>query len=206
MILAVPAPLLLVLVLVLHSLAGALGGGRGDSFGSLLGRGVDGLNPFGSSGSGSGTSGGGFPGYGGAYDTANAVPQYPDQAPASPSDVPDEPTVPDSVFDSPTDTDSASASGSDPATVVEDYFTAINGHDYRTAWNLGGMNLGESYDSFVNGFSNTAQDQVTIESVNGDVVTASLLATNDDQSTQSFSGTYTVTGGVITQFAVQQTG
>lgn len=93
-----------------------------------------------------------------------------------------------------------------PAATVEAYFAAINAQQYQTAWNLGGQNLGESYSTFESGFSNTSQDTVTIASVQGDVVTASLSAVNKDGSTQTFSGTYTVTGNEITTFQVQQTG
>src|SRR6266536_3615735 len=37
----------------------------------------------------------------------------------------------------------------DPETVVRSYFAAINAHDYRKAWQLGGKNLGRSYADFV---------------------------------------------------------
>ncbi len=49
---------------------------------------------------------------------------------------------------SPTPTPSPSATG--PAAVVLAYFAAIDQRDFETAWSLGGDNLGEDYDSFVN--------------------------------------------------------
>jgi hypothetical protein len=99
-----------------------------------------------------------------------------------------------------------SPDATDPGSVVEAYFAAINDQDYQTAWNLGGENQGGSYSAFQAGFADTEQDTVTVDSVSGDVVTASLVAQNDDGTVQNFSGTYTVANGVITDFSVQQTG
>ena len=107
---------------------------------------------------------------------------------------------------SPTSSPTPSPDATDPASVVEAYFAAINAQDYETAWSLGGENLSESYSDFEAGFADTQQDAVTVESVSGDVVTATLAAENDDGTVQNFSGTYTVTNGVITDFSVQQTG
>ncbi len=103
---------------------------------------------------------------------------------------------------SPTPTPSPSATG--PAAVVIAYFAAITQRDYETAWSLGGENLRESYSSFVNGFADTDADVVSVTSVDGDEVNADLVATNEDGTTQDFVGTYTVEGGAITDFAVQQ--
>ncbi|HEY2520898.1 MAG TPA: hypothetical protein VGJ19_12345 [Streptosporangiaceae bacterium] len=101
----------------------------------------------------------------------------------------------------------ASASTDDPASVVDAYFAAINAHDYRQAWALGGSNSGvSSYDQFVTGFATTSHDAVTVLATAGDVATAQLVAEQDDGSTKTFAGTYTVTGGVITGFHVEQTG
>jgi hypothetical protein len=88
--------------------------------------------------------------------------------------------------------------------VVEEYFTAINDHDYARAWALGGDHLSSSYAQFTGGFANTAYDAVTIDSVNGDVVGVQLTATNTDGTQQAFTGTYTVTGQVITSASVRQ--
>ena len=107
------------------------------------------------------------------------------------------PTVGASATDSPT---------TGPAATVEAYFAAINTKQYQAAWSLGGQNIGESFSTFESGFSNTSQDTVTIQSVQGDVVTANLTALNNDGTTQMFSGTYTVTGNEIANFQVQQTG
>jgi serine/threonine protein kinase len=100
----------------------------------------------------------------------------------------------------------ASAPPAGPAATVRAYFAAINAHDYAKAWELGGKNTGSSYSSFVNGFDGTARDKVTVLSVAGRVVSVDLAATQTDGSVQSYQGTYTVTGGVITQSHIEQTG
>ncbi|GAA1986322.1 DUF4352 domain-containing protein [Catenulispora subtropica] len=89
-------------------------------------------------------------------------------------------------------------SASSPQTVVQQYFAAINAHDYALAWALGGKNLqGGSYDSFVQGFATTSSDNVTIIATSGDVVTIQLDATQTDGTHKFFAGTYTVKNGVI---------
>ncbi|WP_328392388.1 protein kinase [Streptomyces sp. NBC_00390] len=88
--------------------------------------------------------------------------------------------------------------------VVEDYFAAINAKDYARAWDLGGKNLGGTYDSFVEGLAETVSDTVTIESVSGDTVTMRLDALQTDGTHQFFAGTYTVRNGVIVAADVQR--
>ena len=90
--------------------------------------------------------------------------------------------------------------------VVYDYFAAINAGDYALAWSLGGRNLqGGSYDSFVQGFSGTAYDSVTILSSVGETVESQLDAVQTDSSHRYFAGTYTVRGGVIVGADIRQT-
>jgi cytoskeletal protein RodZ len=93
-----------------------------------------------------------------------------------------------------------------PAATVRAYIAAINGHHYARAWRLGGRNAGGSYPGFAAGFSGTAHDTLTIVSVHGDVVTASLAAQQTDGTITTFQGTYTVQHGVITGFDVVQVG
>lgn len=93
-----------------------------------------------------------------------------------------------------------------PEDVVRQYFAAITARDYQTAWSLGGDHTGQTYQEFVTGLSTTQTDTVTIDSVDGDTVVADLSATQTDGSTKTYHGTYTVSGAVITQFSVQQTG
>jgi serine/threonine protein kinase len=91
-----------------------------------------------------------------------------------------------------------------PAATVQAYVAAINQHNYPRAWDLGGKNTGQSYNSFASGFNGTASDQVTIVSVSGDVVTVQLAATQTNGSVDDYQGTYTVVDGVITQSDIQR--
>jgi serine/threonine-protein kinase len=90
------------------------------------------------------------------------------------------------------------------AATVRAYYAAINNHRYARAWRLGGRNTGQTYHAFVSGFAGTAHDTVTIQSVSGDLVTAQLAAQQTDGTVKTYRGSYTVEGGVITQFDVQQ--
>lgn len=86
---------------------------------------------------------------------------------------------------------------SDGGAVVVAFYDAINNADYRKAWELGGKNLGGSYDTFAAGFDNTQHDVITIGTTDGDVVHVDLSAQMVDGSLQNWTGTYTVRDGVI---------
>ncbi|MDJ0346983.1 DUF4352 domain-containing protein [Streptomyces sp. PH10-H1] len=90
-----------------------------------------------------------------------------------------------------------SAEGTSPRQVVENYYSAINAHDYLTAWNLGGKNLNGSLQGFIAGFAGTATDAVSVSGVQGNTVSVTLDATQTDGSHRVFSGTYTVRDGTI---------
>jgi len=90
------------------------------------------------------------------------------------------------------------------AATVRAYYSAINHHRYARAWRLGGRNTGETYHAYISGFAGTAHDTVTIQSVSGDVVTGQLVAQQTNGTVKTYQGSYTVAGGVITQFSVQQ--
>jgi hypothetical protein len=90
------------------------------------------------------------------------------------------------------------------AATVRSYYAAINHHRYARAWRLGGRNTGETYHAYISGFAGTAHDTVTIQSVSGDVVTAQLVAQQTNGTVKTYQGSYTVEGGVITRFSVQQ--
>jgi serine/threonine protein kinase len=90
-----------------------------------------------------------------------------------------------------------------PAATVTAYIAAINNHDYVRAWGLGGKNTGHSYNTFASGFAGTANDQLTIVSVAGDVVTVQLAAAQTNGTVKDYEGTYTVVSGVITQSDIQ---
>jgi hypothetical protein len=93
-----------------------------------------------------------------------------------------------------------------PASVVRAFVAAINARDYQRAWLLGGDHLTPSYDQFVAGFASTASDTVTVGPTSGSIVGVLLTAVQTDGTTKFYSGTYTVTGGVITGSNIQQTG
>jgi hypothetical protein len=85
----------------------------------------------------------------------------------------------------------------DPATVVRNFYAAVNRQDYVTAWQLGGMNLGQSYSSFAQGYATTVSSDVTVVSTSGDVVDVVLTAQWTDGTTHEYTGTYTVENGQI---------
>jgi eukaryotic-like serine/threonine-protein kinase len=85
-----------------------------------------------------------------------------------------------------------------PARTVQAYFGAINASNYAKAWRLrGDPGNTKAFRQFVAGFSGTANDKINIIAVRGDVVTAQLIARQTDGSVKFFSGTYTVSNGVI---------
>jgi tRNA A-37 threonylcarbamoyl transferase component Bud32 len=90
------------------------------------------------------------------------------------------------------------------AATVRAYYAAINHHRYLRAWRLGGRNTGETYPAFVSGFTGTAHDGVTVQSVSGNVVTAQVAAEQTNGTVKTYQGTYAVAAGVITQFDVHQ--
>ncbi|HEY2075411.1 MAG TPA: protein kinase [Streptosporangiaceae bacterium] len=82
--------------------------------------------------------------------------------------------------------------------VVREYFAAINDHRYLLAYRLGGHSGSlVGLKAFELGFAGTKHDIVTIDSVNGDVVTATLVAEQTDGTVKKFQGTYTVINGKI---------
>ncbi|MGA8114687.1 MAG: hypothetical protein WCA46_13560, partial [Actinocatenispora sp.] len=93
---------------------------------------------------------------------------------------------------------------SSPEAVVRAYFQAVNQRDYRTAWRLGGSNLGQSYGAFVSGFRGTEHDTVTINDTYDNTVAVHLVAVQTDGSTRSYSGVYTVSDHVISSAHVVQ--
>jgi hypothetical protein len=85
------------------------------------------------------------------------------------------------------------------ARTVIAYYDAINRRDFATAWSLGGSRIagGGGYAKYVNGFATTSWDTVTVTDVRGGTVSIVLSAVQTDGSTRTFSGTYTISGGVI---------
>lgn len=98
----------------------------------------------------------------------------------------------------------AVASIGSPATTVKRYISAINNHEYLRAWRLGGENSGSTYQGFVQGFSTTERDSLTILSVSANVVKARVAALQTNGTVRIYQGTYTVQRGVITGFNIRQ--
>jgi len=85
-----------------------------------------------------------------------------------------------------------------PRAVVQAYFAAINAHQWRKVWNLGGKNFNRSYNQMVAGYHTTAHDTLTSIHVHGDVVTVHLKARHTDGTVRAYRISYTVHDGVIT--------
>ncbi|MGY6025958.1 hypothetical protein [Streptomyces spinosirectus] len=90
--------------------------------------------------------------------------------------------------------------------MVRAYYDAINAHHYRTAWNLGGKRFSPTYGSFVAAFAGTAHDRLQILRVSGPTVAVRLEATQTSGAVKLYSGTYQVSGGVITGARMRQVG
>ncbi|WP_236725354.1 hypothetical protein [Amycolatopsis orientalis] len=85
------------------------------------------------------------------------------------------------------------------AQTVIAYYDALNRRDFLTAWNLGGQRLakGGTYASYVKGFATTSWAALTVTNVRGSTVYVDLSARQTDGSMRSFSGSYTVSDGMI---------
>jgi hypothetical protein len=108
--------------------------------------------------------------------------------------------LPDRV---PTTSTSPSASvttpgAANPATVVENYYRAINNADFEKAWTLGGKNLGQTFTAFATGLAEDTNITVMNLTTAGDTVTAKIKMTAIDGTTEVLNLTYTVVNGVIT--------
>jgi eukaryotic-like serine/threonine-protein kinase len=84
-----------------------------------------------------------------------------------------------------------------PRQVVETYFAAINAHDWRKVWRLGGKHFSASYPAMVAGFQDTSYDVITHISVDGDRVTVYVRAIETTGRAQDYMDTYMVNGSVI---------
>jgi len=98
----------------------------------------------------------------------------------------------------PTPPASSSPAALSPRAVVQAYFAAINAHQWRKVWNLGGKNFNRSYNQMVAGYRTTAYDTLTSIHVHGNVVTVHLKARHTDGTVRTYRISYTVHDGVIT--------
>ena len=92
--------------------------------------------------------------------------------------------------------------------VVQQFYQDINDGDYSDAWALGGDNIGGSdYAGWVAGYDTTVSVSAgTFSAFGSDQVQASLSALQSDGTTNTYEGTYTVSGGVIVAATIVQTG
>ncbi len=96
----------------------------------------------------------------------------------------------------------------DSTAVVQQFYQDINNGDYSDAWALGGDNIGGTdYSGWVAGYDTTVSVSLgTFSAFGSDQVQASLSAVQSDGSTNTYEGTYTVSGGVIVAASIVQTG
>ena len=86
-----------------------------------------------------------------------------------------------------------------PRAVVEAYFAAINSHEWRRVWALGGKNFGQTYSQMVAGYRSTVRDVLSGIVVHGDSVSLRLTARHADGTVHTYQASYVVHHGVITQ-------
>lgn len=94
------------------------------------------------------------------------------------------------------------------AAVVQQFYQDINNGDYSAAWALGGDNIGGSNEAaWAAGYDTTVSVLLgTFSAFGSDQVQASLSALQSDGATNTYEGTYTVSGGVIVAANIVQTG
>jgi hypothetical protein len=91
---------------------------------------------------------------------------------------------------------------------VAQFYQDITDGNYGAAWALGGDNTsnGVSYAGWAAGYSTTASITLaTYSQFGASTVYASLTATQTDGTVKTYSGTYTVNGGVIVAADIVQT-
>jgi hypothetical protein len=92
--------------------------------------------------------------------------------------------------------------------VVQQFYQDINNGDYSAAWALGGDNISGSNEAeWAAGYDTTVSVSLgTFSALGSDQVQASLSALQSDGTTDTYEGTYTVSGGVIVAANIVQTG
>jgi hypothetical protein len=95
--------------------------------------------------------------------------------------------------------------------VVSQYYQDITDHNYSAAWALGGRNIaarnGQTYASWVAGYSTTAQVNVTSSGAwDANRVWCYISATQDSGAVYHYYGTYDVAGGMIVSGHIRQVG
>jgi hypothetical protein len=138
-----------------------------------------------------------------------AVPVTPTATPSPASSATPSPAPAVTVTASPSAAPPASIAGlTNAEAVVTQFYQDITDGNYAAAWALGGDNVssGVSYANWVAGYSTTASIALDSYSQFGaSTVYASLTATQTDGTVKTYSGTYTVSGGVIVAAHIVQT-
>jgi hypothetical protein len=94
----------------------------------------------------------------------------------------------------------------DPAEVVREFYGDLNAGDYAGAWSLGRDIAGTDYASWAAGYATTTGVTGAATDAGGGIVDATFAADHADGSVDTYSGTYTVSGGVIVAADISQTG
>jgi hypothetical protein len=90
---------------------------------------------------------------------------------------------------------------------VREFYGYLNAGDYSDAWTIGGGNVaGADYASWVAGYAGTVAVHGAATGAGGGVVDVQFGAVQSDGSVNTYSGTYTVSGGVIVAADVTQIG
>ena len=94
-----------------------------------------------------------------------------------------------------------------PSAVVAQFYQDITDHNYAAAWALGGDDLGGSdYNSWVAGYDTTVSISLSNTSVwDSGQVHSDLSALQSDGTVKTYTGTYTVSNGVIVGADIVQT-
>ncbi len=122
----------------------------------------------------------------------------PQGSPSAPQASPTQPpsTAPPSNAP-PTSAPAAPGGANSPQAVVQRYIAAISQHDWPLVWQLGGKNLGQSYDQMVAGYSTTSKDVITSIQADGNSVSLVIDAYQDSGAVQAYNLQYEVVDGEI---------
>ncbi|MFD7081729.1 hypothetical protein [Streptomyces sp. NPDC059918] len=92
----------------------------------------------------------------------------------------------------------------DPRDVVEEYYRDLADRDFAAAWELGGKYVAHtSYAKWVAGYDTTAAISLdSADTVGAGRVRVAIRALQTDGTLRTYEGTYTVSGGVITDARV----
>jgi len=91
----------------------------------------------------------------------------------------------------------SSATARTPRHVVEAYIAAINHHNWRRVWQLGGKHLHKPYKKMVAGYRHTSHVFIQSLTVHRDIVTVHTKAPETTGAVQTYLFIYKVMGGEI---------